>query len=35
MRNAGSSKLGYYPLPVEEARNIRRLAGVLRALLGD
>ncbi|MGO9432822.1 MAG: DUF6094 domain-containing protein [Terracidiphilus sp.] len=25
MRNAGRLKLGYYPLPVEEARNIRAL----------
>ena len=25
MRNAGRLKLGYYPLPVEEARNIRTL----------
>ena len=25
MRNAGRKKLGYYPLPVEEARNIRTL----------
>src|ERR1035441_8902905 len=25
MRNAGRIKLGYYPLPVEEARNIRSL----------
>ena len=25
MRNAGRLKLGYYPLPVEEARNIQAL----------
>ena len=25
MRNAGRIKLGYYPLPVEEAQNIRAL----------
>ena len=25
MRNAGRLKLGYYPLPVEEARNLRNL----------
>ena len=25
MRNAGRLKLGYYPLPVEEAQNIRAL----------
>jgi len=25
MRNAGRLKLGYYPLPVEEAQNIRTL----------
>ena len=25
MRNAGRLKLGYFPLPIEEARNIRRL----------
>ena len=25
MRNAGRLKLGYYPLPIEEARNIRAL----------
>ena len=25
MRNAGRLKLGYYPLPSEEARNLRRL----------
>ena len=25
MRNAGRIKLGYYPLPVEEAKNIRTL----------
>jgi Uncharacterised methyltransferase family (DUF6094) len=25
MRNSGRRKLGYYPLPVEEARNIRAL----------
>jgi hypothetical protein len=25
MRNAARIKLGYYPLPVEEARNIRAL----------
>ena len=35
MRNAGRIKLGYYPLPVEEARNIKRLAGVLHALRLD
>ena len=25
MRNAGRLKLGYYPLPIEEAQNIRAL----------
>lgn len=25
MRNAGRLKLGYYPLPIEEARNLRNL----------
>jgi predicted LPLAT superfamily acyltransferase len=25
MRNAGRLKLGYYPLPISEAQNIRRL----------
>ncbi len=25
MRNAGRLKLGYYPLPIDEARNIRSL----------
>ena len=25
MRNAGRLKLGYYPLPIDEARNIRCL----------
>ena len=25
MRNAGRLKLGYYPLPIDEARNIRAL----------
>ena len=25
MRNAGRLKLGYFPLPIEEAHNIRRL----------
>jgi hypothetical protein len=25
MRNAGRLKLGYYPLPIEEARNLRQL----------
>ena len=25
MRNAGRLKLGYYPLPIEEARNLRSL----------
>jgi len=25
MRNAGRLKLGYFPLPIEEARNIRAL----------
>ena len=34
MRNAGRLKLGYYPLPVDEAQNIRALLMSVCAVCG-